>query len=116
MLPNKRIFTITTSQFSQFYCTTLVEVASFYFKRENYEKAEIKLLAILEIYENDGWECLAQKIRQDLVELYKRSQDHLKLSKILYSMITTENESIFAEFLDTLSKINKGMITKNFPP
>ena len=48
------------------------EVASFYFKRENYEKAEIKLLAILEIYENDGWECLAQKIRQDLVELYKR--------------------------------------------
>ena len=91
-------------------------MASFYFKRENYEKAEIKLLAILEIYENDGWECLAQKIRQDLVELYKRSQDHLKLSKILYSMITTENESIFAEFLDTLSKINKGMITKNFPP
>lgn len=49
------------------------EVASFYFKRENYEKAEIKLLAILEIYENDGWECLAQKIRQDLVELYKRT-------------------------------------------
>ena len=49
------------------------EVASFYFKRENYEKAEIKLLAILEIYENDGWECLAQKIRQDLVELYKRA-------------------------------------------
>ena len=47
-------------------------MASFYFKRENYEKAEIKLLAILEIYENDGWECLAQKIRQDLVELYKR--------------------------------------------
>ena len=89
-------------------------MASFYFKRENYEKAEIKLLAILEIYENDGWECLAQKIRQDLVELYKRSQDHLKLSKILYSMITTENESIFAEFLDTLSKINKGMITKRF--
>ena len=103
-------------KFTIFYCTTLVEVASFYFKRENYEKAEIKLLAILEIYENDGWECLAQKIRQDLVELYKRSQDHLKLSKILYSMITTENESIFAEFLDTLSKINKGMITKNFPP
>ena len=50
------------------------EVASFYFKRENYEKAEIKLLAILEIYENDGWECLAQKIRQDLVELYKRTE------------------------------------------
>ena len=43
-----------------------------------------------------------------------RSQDHLKLSKILYSMITTENESIFAEFLDTLSRINKGMIMKNF--
>ena len=43
-----------------------------------------------------------------------RSQDHLKLSKILYSMITTENESIFAEFLDTLSKINKGTIMKNF--
>ena len=42
----------------------------------------------------------------------KRSQDHLKLSKILYSMITTENESIFAEFLETLSKINKGMIVK----
>ena len=38
----------------------------------------------------------------------------MKLSKILYSMITTENESIFAEFLDTLSKINKGMIMKNF--
>jgi len=37
------------------------EVASFYFKRENFEKAEIKLLGILEIYENDGWECLGKK-------------------------------------------------------
>ena len=46
------------------------EVARFYFKRENYEKAEIKLLAILEIYENDGWDCLAYNIRRELVDLY----------------------------------------------
>ena len=46
------------------------EVARFYFKRENYEKAEIKLLAILEIYENDGWDCLALNIRRELVDLY----------------------------------------------
>ena len=46
------------------------EVARFYFKRENYEKAEIKLLAILEIYENDGWDCLAFNIRRELVDLY----------------------------------------------
>ena len=27
-------------------------------------------MAILEIYENDGWDCLAYNIRRELVDLY----------------------------------------------
>ena len=63
-------------------------------------------MGILEIYENDGWECLgkkwyiykrywpppililADKMREDLVALYKQSDDYFKLAKILYSMIS----------------------------
>ena len=84
------------------------EVASFYFKRENYEKAEIKLLAILEIYENDGWDCLAYKIRRELVDLYIKWEKHFKLSKIYYSMVNSQNgDEIFPKFIETLKLVNK---------
>ena len=44
--------------------------------------------------------------RQDLVALYTKAENHLKLSKILFSMIS-QNRNVFSQFLNAVQKIKK---------